>query len=153
LELAEKCGTSVQFQPATASLLGTGRENPGAPDPELFRQVIGRLIELKRGPYKRQIGNSIAGLKHLRKWPEPTHVKCISGLVTCRIEPDGRMYHCGRVIASTEAPPNVLDSGFRDAFEKLQPFFCTDCWCAQRVELALASDFNIQVIRNLIGLY
>ena len=74
-------------------------------------------------------------------------------IAACRIEPDGQMYHCGRVIATADNPPNVLDSGFRDAFENLQPFFCTDCWCAQRVELALASDFNIQVIRNLMGLY
>lgn len=153
LEVAAKYGTSVQFQPATGTLLGTKEENPGVPDPEKFKEAIEQIVRYKKGMYENEVGNSLSGLKHLSRWPDPNPVRCISGLVSCRIEPDGSMYHCGRVIAGTEKPPNVLDAGFRDAFEKLMPFDCPDCWCAQRVELLLASEINIDVIRNMISIY
>ena len=153
LEVAEKYHTSVQFQPATGTLLGVTEKNPGVPDPVKFKEAIEQITRYKKGIYKNEVGNSISGLQHLSRWPDPNPVRCISGLVSCRIEPDGIMYHCGRVIASSSEPPNVLDSGFREAFEKLMPFDCPDCWCAQRVELLLASEVNLDVIRNMISIY
>jgi MoaA/NifB/PqqE/SkfB family radical SAM enzyme len=153
LQIAKQFDATVQFQPATQSLLGVDDENPATPAPDDFQKTVSRIIELKNSQYKNQVGNSLVGLNHLRRWPAPVPVRCISGLVSGRIEPDGALYHCGRVIAGTKNPPNVLDKGFRAAFEKLAPFDCSDCWCAQRVELMLATEFKIDAIRNMFNIY
>ncbi len=153
LDVARRYGTTVQFQPAIITLLGIEDKNPGSPEPEAFHKVIDRIIAMKKNIFKNEIGNSAAGLAHLKEWPRPKTVRCISGLVSARVEPDGSMYHCGRVIANTKDPPNILDHGFREAFEKLTPFDCPDCWCAQRVELMLATEINLDVIRNMLSIY
>lgn len=153
LETAEQFNTVVQFQPAIGTLLGVDKDNPGSPEPGAYKRTLDKLLAMKKGRYGKRIGNSISGLEHLRKWPEPNPMKCLTALVAGRIEPDGAMYHCGRVIAQTKRAPNVLDQGFRAAFEQLKTFQCANCWCAQRLELILASEMTWNVLKNMVSIY
>lgn len=136
LSIAEKYEVTVSFQPATGHALKSERDNPISPDLSEYRKCIDQIIEAKKGRYAKQIGNSLAGLGHLSQWPDPVKMKCEGMRVSGRIEPDGRLYHCGRMIRFMEGF-NAVEMGFEKAFQKLQATQCDFCWCAHRVETNL----------------
>ena len=136
VDTARKYRTTISFQPATGHLLKSDKENPVTADGEAYRKAIDQIIEKKHGPDARLIGNSVAGLRHLRRWPEPTAIACHGMAVSCRIEPDGRVYHCGRMIRHMEGP-SAVELGFMEAFKRLPKPACDFCWCTHRVETNL----------------
>jgi len=148
LRKAEEVKASVIFQPSTQRILGNSSPNPRAPLETQYRKVIEALIRRKKGGDK-TIANSIGGLKHLFNWPHPRRIRCASGWVSCRIEPNGDVIYCSR----GKAPSPVLNCfspSFKEAFENLRPISCDDCWCASRVELNLSFFGNISAAYNQI---
>jgi len=140
----EKC--RVTFQPATPMRLGGRTPNDLTPPVEAYREVIKRLIDRKKAGDK-IIGNSVAGLQHLGKWPDPARMTCASGWISCRIEPDGNVLYCSRESIPFSAK-NCAKVSFKEAFDNLRPLVCNDCWCAARVELNLAFSFSLPTIMN-----
>ncbi len=136
LDKAKEAGGCVTFQPATQLVLGGKKPNPLAPPIEAYQRAIDKLIEKKRRG-ERGIGDSLACLKHLRRWPYPKKISCASGFISCRIEPSGDVIYCSRVDMGFR-PKNAVVDGFKEAFKGLKKVSCNDCWCANRVELNLA---------------
>ena len=150
LEKAAEFGGKAVFQPATLSVLGGGTPNPIAPLKDEYRRAVDRLIERKRrgDPV---IGDSIAVLRHVYNWPDPKRIKCASGWISCRIEPNGDVVYCSRRRRPSR-PLNCVRDGFRKAFEALKPISCEDCWCAGRVELNICFSMRPWPLLNqLIG--
>lgn len=142
LQVARQYGITVAFQPATGHALKSDRDNPIVPEKSDYKKVIDEIIAAKKGAYKRYIGNSLAGLGHLRNWPEPTSMKCSGLMVSCRIEPDGRVYHCGRMIRCIKGF-SAVELGFAESFNRLLDEECDFCWCAHRVETNLILDLSL----------
>lgn len=134
LQKAKEWHVWVSFQPATACILGTQKPNPLVPDPEQYRDAVRKLISAKKSNH--YISNSKAGLQHCAAWPDDKRISCACGWISCRIEPNGDVVHCGR--AQWGQIYNAKDVGFTEAFNKLnRAIACNQCWCVGRVELNL----------------
>jgi len=147
LKIAKKYDIVVYFQPVSMIYDYNEPKELKCP-PNKYKKLIDELITLKKKGNK-QIGNSLPGLKHLRNWPKPKKIGCAAGIIRCRIEPNGDIYPCGRLVGEIN-PQNCIDFGFKKAFNKLKKVDCKTCWCFNNVELNLAYSFNINTIKNLL---
>jgi len=148
LNKARQIKGNVTFQPATELVLGGLAPNPMTPPEDEYRGTIKGLIDKKRKGDK-VIANSIVALRHLYNWPNPRIIKCASGWISCRIEPNGDVIYCSRAKQPSQIF-NCIQGGFQKAFHNLKPISCNNCWCTNRVELNLAFSGNLSVIYNKI---
>jgi len=149
LDFASFHGIQAMFQPATENLDSSTDPNPIAPPVQPYRKTMARLIELKKSGAP--IANSLAGLRHLARWPTPTKIRCSAGRFTCVVEPDGL------VLACHQAQVHRLAEGRGDAgaiAEQLHglevPRGCVRCWCAPLVELDLIFSLRPDAILNAL---
>jgi len=147
LDIASAHHVPVMFQPATQWLNTSGETNPIAPPVDAYRKTIENLIGLKKGGAP--IRNSVAGLRHLAKWPDPAPIWCAAGVLISVIEPDGSVLAChqcqnSRLKEDTPLNATVAD-GFRDM---VVPKPCAQCWCAPIVELALMFSLRPGAVLN-----
>ena len=136
--LAESMDVPVMFQPATAWLDSSAQPNPIAPERDAYRNAINRLIELKRGG--RPVSNSVAGLRHLARWPENARIWCGAGRITVEVEPDGRLLACHQCeFARTAAEHRGgANASITEQFARTPALpGCAQCWCGPLVELAM----------------
>jgi MoaA/NifB/PqqE/SkfB family radical SAM enzyme len=151
LDFADEHNVWIIFQPATKWLEATdGVPNPLAPPEEEYRQTIRNLMALKKKGAP--ISNSQAGMRHLLNWPNKSPVGCKAGVLTCTIEPDGRMIACD-FDPSAFHGDNAQDA--ETATERFKAMrvpeqCCQECWCAPLVELNLVFSFNLSAIFNII---
>lgn len=145
LEKAREFDAPVFFQPATTHLLMNSETNPVAASQGEYKRAIADLLAKKnKNGY---IANSQAALKHLYNWPQKTEIRCLKGLLACRIETNGDVYICPR-IKDKIRPENCLKEGFRQAFYSLPVISCESCWCAANVEINLLLAFKLSAILN-----
>ncbi len=147
LKIAEKYDVFVYFQPVSM-VYGYNEPKELKCPPDKYKKLIDELITLKKKG-NRQIGNSLLGLRHLRNWPQPKKIKCAAGIIRCRIEPNGDIYPCGRLVGEISSQ-NCVTLGFKEAFNRLTRVNCNTCWCFNNVELNLAYSLNINTIKNLL---
>jgi len=149
LNTAEEFKAKVFFQPVTTNTLGSDQENFSVPDAREYRAKIDMLIKKKKYGCK-YICNSIAGLEHLWHWPEPKMIPCWATRMHCRIDCNGDMYSCARILPVPSEPVINCDAlGVAEAFNRLKTVSCSYCWCAPMVELNLAMSFNLKAIINM----
>lgn len=143
LDTAKKLQVAVFFQPAVSLLLGSKEDNPISCPVNAYVPVIHKLIVNKK-INRHYILNSIKGLFHLRCWPNLRFLPCAAGKVSFRVEPDGGIYSCYKLIHKIKA----LD--YKDSFKKachdLPDIFCNDCWCATQVEINYLFAWNMNAI-------
>jgi MoaA/NifB/PqqE/SkfB family radical SAM enzyme len=147
LELTRSLETRCMFQPATLWLDSGTDPNPIAPDPEPYRATIDRLLAEKRKGAP--IANSMAGLRLLRRWPEPVRIRSMGGSVTCTVEPDGKVL--ASHLLQTAVLEETREDGLRpwELYRKLPPIKHTDQpWCGPILELDLIFNLNLNAIRN-----
>ncbi len=95
------------------------------------------------------VTNTMSCLKHLGCWPEDSYMSCAGGIIGCQIEPNGDLFHCGRI--RIERPEqNAISAGAERAFLSLPAMGCAQCWCASRVELNLLNQLSPEVLLDLI---
>ena len=134
LETAERVGCDVIFQPGVRHGFFSGVKNPAAPSPERYRLTIDHLIDCARRG--RPVGNSVAGLRYLRRWPDPAPTSCLGDLLFCRVEADGSLRICGRD-HHDDGRVSVASGSVADALTRLSRPRCQACWSAVRVEFNL----------------
>ena len=145
LGMAESFNAKITFQPASSTLLrGQGR-NPAVPPISEYRKTIDLLIDLKKK--NASIGNSLAGLHHLRFWPEKRPMRCAGEFIFRRIDPDGNLMYCG-VCEKPHGLGNCLSEDPEKLLLNTSPTVCDFCWCAERVELNHAFFGDLEAIRN-----
>ena len=151
LEAASRHGLVAMFQPAD-QLLNTSRQpNPIRPPVDAYRETIGRLIELKRRGAP--IRNSVAGLRRLARWPDPSDIWCPARWLIAVVEPDGSLIACHLDV--TASPKELCGNcaPLKDQFENLRtPRGCAECWCAPLVELSLIFSFKWEPMLNMLRL-
>ncbi len=146
--LAKNLNTTVSFQPAIETYLGSREINEVFSDGRSYRQAINRLIKIKtKTKDSIFIYNSESGLKHLYNWPDSnSRMSCAGGIIFCRIESDGSMRLCAR---SRQKNSGNIEGGFRKAFNSLKPDSCGSCWCVGVIEANYLFSFNPDVLLNL----
>jgi len=144
LNIAKDYKSLIWFQPSENNVLrGEGPNLLVQPEKE-YKEFIGQLIIAKRtNPY---VANSLSGLKHLSLWPHfHLPMKCYGGQLFCRIDANGDVKICSRA-NGTKVAGNVLEGGFRKAFENIKLVVCDLCWCARRIEFNYALAFDLRAV-------
>jgi MoaA/NifB/PqqE/SkfB family radical SAM enzyme len=127
-------GLPYQVQPPNPFKLNTTDPVEDPPDAGEVRRALAKLASL---PADRRPSNGEPGLRHMQHWPDPAPMECASGLVSARISADGHLSLCGQ--PPPGAPnPSWRELGLAEAFHRLHPVPCDQCWCAMRVDANLA---------------
>lgn len=150
INLAEQLRVGIIFQPVTLTLLNSSIANPHIPDTGDYRAAIDKVISYKK--MGKPVFNSLKGLQHLRSWPEGRRVFCFGRRISCRIEYNGLLYHCGRWHNYSRAL-NCVEKGTKLAFESLPEISCNDCWCAPQIETNFLAALKPSVIAFVVSKY
>lgn len=136
LDLAREHGSMVMFQPATLWLDSSDKPNPIAPEPGPYRAAIARLIERKQAGAP--ITNSVSGLRMLSRWPDPVRVRTTAGMLSCTVEPDGKILSSHLTQAGTLVAARREGKTLREEFAAAPALDYTDQpWCGPILELDL----------------
>ncbi|OQA56602.1 MAG: Cyclic pyranopterin monophosphate synthase [Candidatus Omnitrophica bacterium ADurb.Bin277] len=145
LKFASNYKSDVTFQPVFQNRLrGQGKTlvDPFITD---YREMLDYLIALKKKGAN--IGNSVAGLRHLKLWPDPAPLSCAGEFIFRRIDPRGNVMLCG-VCPRPNIAGNCFQEDLRDLFLKTKPMTCDFCWCAERVEVNYFFKGNLNAVYN-----
>lgn len=151
LNIAKKYGVKIIFQPASLYILGKKEKNPVVLKPERFKKVIKMLI-MRKSKGEKSIYNSLAGLKYLYNWPAPNKIPCWASKLHLRIDCNGDVYKCGRILLKNEKNlENCVSMGVAEAFRSIRDSqSCNSCWCASMVEFNLLMAFNHSALMNIL---
>src|SRR3989338_1730828 len=149
LSIAVRFGIKVYFQPATRHILGGSIENSVSPFERDYRQAILELI--KRKKKKKDILNSVDGLKHLYYWPAPRKIPCFAGLFHFRVEPDGQLSACSRQPLGVSKNSQIIKMGMDRAIKNTPRISCSYCWCAPIVEFNLITSLRSPCVFNFLN--
>lgn len=149
VEIAEKYGTLVSFQPLKSLSRGVVDISGLSPCQDDYRQAISKLIMLKRqnNPYLR---NSLIGLYHIYDWPNYKKIACWAGKIFCVIDTDGTVYPCDRVFYNTTLP-NCTKIRFRKAFLSLPGVQCDGCGFCGVLELNFLMSLKIGTVKSILN--
>ncbi len=122
---------------------------------DAYRKTFNRLIEMKDAGAP--IVSSRCYLRAVADWPffqDTTSTeqlrgmpKCWAGKLFCNIDTNGDMYPCSPMIGHT-APANVLQHGFKGAFQRLKDSSCRSCLSACCLEANLVFSFDRSTIQE-----
>ncbi|MFC1889036.1 radical SAM protein, partial [Thermodesulfobacteriota bacterium] len=146
LSTARRLEGRVVFQPGTTGKLYGCIHNPKAPDIAAYREAIDHII--RRSRQAEPIGNSIAGLRYLRNWPDPAPIACLGHRLFCRVEADGNLRICG--LENVDNRISVVSLGLEEAIKRLPKPDCAACWSAARVEFHMLVSGRPSAIRNYL---
>ncbi len=151
LKVASQYNVGVYFKPANQNSCGSDKKDISFELPERgeYKKVIDFLIESKiKG--NRLIRNSVSGLRHLYRWPEPARISCLMGLISCYIDPEGKVSICD-MFPHAEKYLVPVKNGFKKTFRDLYlPYQCNQCWCPSYLEVNLLKSLKL---RGIVDMY
>jgi MoaA/NifB/PqqE/SkfB family radical SAM enzyme len=151
VELAKRHSTFLIVQPGSLHVIGSDAPNPETPELSAYRKALRRLREPDYRPY---VWNSDPGLDVLATFPEPYHLRCHAGRITCRLEVDGSMFPCSRTLGDPRClpAPNAIELGVAEAFRRLPKIDCSgsQCWAAHSVEKNLMFSGSPGAVWNIV---
>ena len=152
LDIAKRYKVGVHFQPVDQSLSANSQKDIRllfGPNENDYKKAITFLIRKKSNGYK-FIESSLDGLKHLYHWPHPRKISCLASLLSCVIEPDGKIFICDMFPAYQKYLVPISES-FKKSFNSLSlPYHCQGCWSGLTVEFNLLRSFKL---RAAIGIW
>lgn len=155
LKTAEKIGFLTTFQVLHHNDL-LGRNESLYPDAGDLRETLSFLIARKREGAP--IASSLEYLELLHKWPDfRIHRKklhegfpsCMAGFLFCNIDVNGEMYPCSVLIGKTRST-NVVELGFKRAFQSLEKPPCSACIAGCYTEYNLLYSLNVRTGLNWV---
>lgn len=146
LDICRSLDIPTYFQPAILTkLFDFSSANP-IPAPQAEYQMAFRSLIAKKEAGEKRILNSIETLKHLEHWPAPTPVAgCPAGILSFRMDPAGNISNCYR--NPKDLVPLRGYAGER-VTELPTRRDCSECWCAQMVELAAMNALSRDAVLN-----
>lgn len=150
LDVAKRFNVRVTFQPVGRRFSGDSdnyEDFPSrfAPEKNDYKRAIAYLLNEKRKG-NALINNSISGLEHFLRCESNRQINCIASLISCIIEPDGKIFVC-------EMFPDYQKylvpgyGNFRESFEKLRlPALCQGNCNGPMIELNLINNGNFNAI-------
>ena len=133
VDLGERLGFVPTFQILHHNdVLGRGHDDL-LPSNDEYRAAMRHLRAVKRRG--RRVGCSERFLDQMLQWPDysvctrpqrSAGMRCLAGQLYCNVDTDGAVYGCSLLIGRVPAQ-NVLDVGFRAAFDAIPPLPCQSC--------------------------
>lgn len=151
INLARKYNSCVAFQPLKYMYKGAKDLKNIAPDKLQYSNIINYLIKLKP-KNKKFIRNSMQGLYHIKNWPKYERLKCFSKDLFFVIYPNGDLVSCDRTDYPQKNIPNVLDYGFKQAYEKLKKTKCEGCGFCGALEINYLANHKYKVLDEIINI-
>jgi MoaA/NifB/PqqE/SkfB family radical SAM enzyme len=149
IAIAARKKLTVMFQPATKWLNTSAEANPISPLVEPYRKTMAELIARKRAGAP--IRNSIAGLRHLARWPEPQTLWCPAGRLMAVIEPDGSVVNCHQAQCALFLNNQCAKGTMAERLSQApMPYGCAQCWCAPLVEMAMLFSLKPSALTNAL---
>ena len=155
LDLAKKMNFYTTFQILHHSSTLAGNTKSMLPSPEEYKEAIKKLIEAKKDGAP--IVSTIKYLKQLLKWQDYAQtyriekkegdIPCWAGKLFCNIDTDGKVYPCVCLIEKIEAL-NLIDVGFKKAFDNLSSVKCSACTASCLIEFNLMFSMHLDVAYN-----
>lgn len=140
LNYAARYGFKTTFQILHHNeYLSKNHEHLSPSDDEL-RQTIKKIIDFKK--QKAPVASSFNYLNYLLKWPDYKvvalnrkigGVNCLAGKLFCNIDTDGSLFPCSLLIDKIPGP-NVLEHGFKPAFNSMKDISCKACAASCYIE-------------------
>jgi MoaA/NifB/PqqE/SkfB family radical SAM enzyme len=131
LQIADRLGVSVVFQPVRDSLLATGRTGLAGAAIARIRRALACVTRCKRAGSR--VANGWASLRHYQAWPDDASIPCAAGWINATVDAAGKIFACGQADRRS-CSANVLELGAARAFEQIDRNGCRQCWCARVVE-------------------
>lgn len=148
LDVAERLGYQVLFQPAIGSLLDANAPpSPESAEPQAYKAAITEIMAAKRKGAP--VANQWVCLEHIGNWPDPAPVShCAGGRIEMAVGPDGSLFPCGR-IGRLKPAPNVFELGIREALARLdRPTDCANCWCTLTYAVCQMYALDLGLLRG-----
>lgn len=149
LETANEYGFLTSFQPLHHNDQ-LGANESLRPSDEQLRETVEYLLLKKR--QKQPIASSEKYLRHLLRWPDYKICrtdedcdcpKCLAGNLYCNVDVNGSLYPCSLLIDEYNVP-NVVEMGFKAAFESLKIPSCKGCIAACFTEYNLLYHLDVR---------
>lgn len=138
-------------------------------DDEEYRLLLDELIEKKAQGHR--IVWSEENMRYVQSWPltfrisnlftnkipdgsdfEP--IKCYAGTAFCTVQTNGDLYTCDPILAfKAPNPPNAIELGFKEAFERIPLNVCKACNYLGCSELNRLFSIDIPSILSMKKLY
>jgi len=154
LERAKEYGFYTTWQVLHHRGLGSGQAQAMLPEPEEYRDAIKNLMQRKE--QGAPIVNSMKYFQYLLDWKdyavpiskERKHgLSCYAGQLYCNIDTDGVLYPCSVLIDDVPGK-NVLEQGFKEAFDYAKNIPCQSCSAGCYIEYNYIYSLNLGVICN-----
>lgn len=155
IRLAKEFDTMVSFQVLEHYRLGSNIENPDRLEDSELRSSIKRLVEYKSdSKLRKNIGNSMNGLKYLLAWPDLKKMQCIFGQIAYRVEPEGILRTCLKQKSCKYYEIDLKNKNANEILENFNSFKrekpnCA-CGCVGLVEANLIWNANLKSIFEII---
>lgn len=154
LDIAKKYDVRVYFKPADQDNSGDSNRDISfaLPKLELFREAI-NLLRREKAKGNKHISNSISGLKKIYQWPGFLDIDCLISLISCVINPDGKIFVCDD-FPNYQKYLKPIKGSFKETFRALAlPCPCKRCWNSFMVEFNSISSFNPRNLWEILVKY
>lgn len=156
-DIAKQYNTKIMFQPVGKRFSGDtdnfyDHPKESGPNEQDYQNAINYLIneKLRGNPY---INNSLSGLNHFLSCSHISKMKCIAHLISCSIEPDGKVFTCDMFPHYQNYLVEGLHS-FKESFNGLAlPHTCEGYCNGNMLEVNLINNFRFGAMFKMWGRY
>ncbi len=150
LNIARNLNVGVYFIPVKQANCGDHNldiTEEQASDGDLRKAFLFLMQEKREG--NPLIKNSLTGLNYYYNWPEVKKLFCMISLISCFINPEGKVFICDAFPGYDKYLKSV-SSDFKSAFNKLKlPHNCAGCWCPSYLDFNLVTNFRFRGILEM----
>jgi MoaA/NifB/PqqE/SkfB family radical SAM enzyme len=153
LDYGLELGVGFCFQLLTAQDLDRESTDRSMPDRERLIDSLEYLIRLGRDrhPRARAIASKNSELSYYLDLLRHGSPGCQCTLVTATMLPDGQLIFCGN--AREYESYDAVKLGFAEAFSRLTIPECDGCVCVGKLRLSKVYQWDMSVIKEMIGLW
>ncbi|MDP6627450.1 MAG: radical SAM protein [Methanopyri archaeon] len=150
LDLADEHDMIAYFHPVSPRADSGPYVRDLVPPLDAYRGTIDLI--LKRKAEGRRVGNSTTALNYFLHFPQQTiDFRCWAGKLFCHIDANGDVFGC--LENKDKSPPNnLLDKGFRKAWDEITMGPCPGCWSYSTSDFNFLFSLEPHVIWNTLKL-
>ena len=152
LDYGRELDVGFCFQLLTAKELDDEATDRSMPDKEDLIAALEYLLKLRKegDPRAGAIASKNSELTYYIDLLRNGSPGCECTLVTATMLPDGRLIFCGN--ARDFESYDTVELGFSEAFSRLMIPECDGCVCVGKLRLSKVYQFDLSVIREMLGL-
>ncbi len=153
LDYGLELGVGFCFQLLTPKDLDDDAADRSMPDKGRLIESLEYLLRLRKGRDRRgrAIASNTSELEYYVDLLRNGSPGCQCTLVTATMLPDGQLIFCGN--AKDYESYDAVGLGFEEAFSRLSIPECDGCVCVGKLRLSKVYQFDLSVIKKMLGLW